>query len=265
MITAPLNDYAPVEAGGCQRWHTRRTSYRPPGEPFDPRRHAVEIIPERDARQFVQTHHYSGSWPATRLSVGLMRRGRTGFALAGVAAFSVPMSNAVLQRHLGVGLDHGVELGRFVLLNEVEGNGESWTAARAMRLARQTLGISRFLAFCDPLPRTDEAGVIVKRGHGGTVYRATNAQPAGRSSARTLWLLPTGAVLSDRAASKIRRAERGIDYALRQLVAAGAPPRARGESGEAYLARLRDTQVLRPLRHPGNLVFRWGVPAQQEA
>jgi hypothetical protein len=257
--------FAAAEHGGCQRWRERRARYRPAGEPIDPRRHAVDRIEERDARRFVETHHYSGSWPATRLSIGLMRRGRSGFYLAGVAAFSVPMTNAVLQHHLGVGLDHGIELGRLVLLDEVEANAESWMVARALRQARAILGVSRVLGFCDPVERTDQDGNVRKRGHIGTVYRATNAEPAGRSGPRTLWLLPTGAVLSGRAASKLRRGERGIDYVLRQLGAAGAPPRDIGEDGAAYLARLRATRVLRPLRHPGNLVCRWGVAATTEA
>ena len=45
----------------------------------------------------------------------------------------------------------------------------------------------------------------------------------GRSTPRTLHLLPDGSTFSARAAQKIRRGERGWRYAVEQLVSAGAP------------------------------------------
>ena len=44
-----------------QRWHRRRASYRPAGEPFDPTRCTVVPIEEGDAKHFVLMHHYSGT------------------------------------------------------------------------------------------------------------------------------------------------------------------------------------------------------------
>jgi hypothetical protein len=63
-------------------------------------------------------------------------------------------------------------------------------------------------------------------------------------------------VISERALSKIRRDERGRDYALAQLGALGAPLRAQFESGSDYVCRLR-AGFLRPQRHPGNHTFTW--------
>lgn len=262
MTAAEVDRIHAVALGpGCQRWRSRRVSYRPAGEPFDPRRHAVVRVDEREAKAFVQRHHYSHSWPACRLTVGLMRRGRSQYELAGVAAFSVPMTNAVLRAHLDASMNNGIELGRFVLLDEVEANSESWFASRARRVLRDALSIERVLAFCDPIERTSVDGRVVKRGHHGTVYRATNARFGGRAGARTLALLPNGTVLSDRAQSKLRQEERGIEYVCRQIADAGGPERAVHETGPAFLERVRASGTLRRFRHPGNLVFTWGVSA----
>lgn len=246
-----------AEQPGCQRWRARRASYRPPGEPFDPNRHAVERIDDALARRFVEAHHYAGSYPATRAAYGLWRRMRGRHELAGVVAFSVPMSNQTLQAHLGVGLEHGIDIGRLVLLDEVEGNGESWTTARAMRAARSDLNVSHFVAFCDPVPRTDQNGTLVKPGHVGVVYRALNATLSGRTSPRTLWRMPNGQVLNGRAISKLRTGERGVDYVTRLMRAAGLRARAPGEAPDRYLAALKHERALVSFRHPGNLAFTW--------
>ena len=50
-------------------------SYRPAGEPIDPRRYEVAAIAsDRTAKDFVLPHHYSGSYPAARFRFGLFRR-----------------------------------------------------------------------------------------------------------------------------------------------------------------------------------------------
>ena len=77
-----------VVTGVCQRWTSRRTSYRPKGELFDPR--AFKGAPTGDdtaARTFVQEHHYSASYPVARFRFGLYSRLGE---LVGVAVFSVP-------------------------------------------------------------------------------------------------------------------------------------------------------------------------------
>lgn len=82
---------------GCQRWLQRRPRYRPPGEPFDPGRCEVALIDEGTAKPWVIEHHYSGSYPAARLRVGLFLKERhRREQLGGVAVFSVPMNQAVV-------------------------------------------------------------------------------------------------------------------------------------------------------------------------
>ena len=95
-------------------------------------------------------------------------------------------------------------------------------------------------------------------GHLGTIYQAHNGVYLGRGTRRTLKLLPDGSVFSDRAASKIRKRERGWAYAVEQLVAAGAEEPCDSTDLAAWL-RLELTRVTRRLRHPGNHKYAWGL------
>ncbi|MEJ8837643.1 Mom family adenine methylcarbamoylation protein [Ramlibacter sp. AN1133] len=242
----------------CLRWNGRRHSYRPAGEPLKTDSYGVEPIDEEQAKAFVTRHHYSGSYPAARFRAGLFEhRAFQGGRLVGVAVFSVPMTQAVIPKYLGVGADAGVELGRFVLLDDVPANAETWFLARAFKAMRRHLSVDGVVSFCDPVARFDTEGREVKRTHTGVIYRAHNATPAGRTLARTLLLMPNGLCASDRTLSKIRNEEVGMDYAMRQLLSAGAPTRWVGETGCDWVRRLRRDGFFRSVRHPGNLAFTW--------
>ena len=247
----------------CQRWASRRASYRPAGEPFDPRAFEVAAIPDdTTARAFVRRHHYSASYPAARFRFGLYSRRQRGGGghLVGVAVFSTPARAEVTTNWLrGDPLEH-VELGRFVLLDHVRANAESWMIARCFdRLRHQ--GITGVVSFSDPCPRVlpgpDGRPERVFGGHVGTIYQATNAVYAGRSRARTLRLLAAGPdrgrVFSDRTAAKLRAADRGHAGAAAQLVAAGADPPASAEPQALRAwADLWVPRVCVPMRHRGN-------------
>lgn len=126
------------------------------------------------------------------------------------------------------------------------------------KLLRQALPAVRgVVAYSDPVERRDEAGELVKRGHVGTIYKATNAAYRGLSSARTLWLAPNGASLADRLLSKVRNCETGERYAMERLAALGTPRRRLHESGAAYVLRLKEERWPRPVRRPGNHAFTW--------
>jgi hypothetical protein len=251
----------------CQRWRGRRDTYRPAGEPIDPRRYGVEPIEEATAKAFVFEHHYAASYPAARFRAGLFRTRR--FAspeLVGVAVFSVPVQPAAVRRHAGVEPHEGVELGRFVLLDDVEANGETWFLARAWPLLRAAKpDVRAVLSYSDPVPRAAADGRVVKPGHLGTIYRAFNGRLVGRSAARTLILDRDGRVVSGRALSKIRLDERGADAAIRALVAAGAPQRRPHEDGAAYVERALREGPFRRVAHPGNLAYVWGLDAATRA
>lgn len=246
--------YGPAQA--CQRWTKRRVSFRPAGELFNPERHEVVLLNDTDAKAFCAEHHYAGTLPPARLRVGLMRKmAFSQDALVGLAVFSVPMQNAVLEKYLKADMETGAELGRFVCTEAVEGNGESWLIRAACRLLQRETKIRSIVSYCDPLPRTDEFGRITKYGHVGTIYQASSAKFLGRSSPRTLVLSRSGQVISERALSKIRASESGAAYAYRQLLAAGAPEREWGEEPGDYVRRALISGAFTKVRHPGNYVY----------
>lgn len=246
----------------CQRWRDRRTSYRPAGELFDASRAAIEPIDDQTAKTFVERHHYSGTYPAARFRAGLFIKEAFGpDRLCGVGVFSVPMNQRVVPAYFqGLQPNEGVELGRFVLLDHVPANAESWSLARMHKQLQAALPVVRgVVAYSDPVERRNEAGELVKRGHVGTIYRATNAAYRGLSSRRTLWLSPSGQALAERALSKVRLGETGEGYVMDRLQQLGAPARGRAEDGAEYIDRLKACGWLKPLRHPGNHTYTWAL------
>lgn len=243
---------------GSQRWRERRDSYRPAGEPIRTSAFDVAEIPEdRVARAFVERHHYSGTYPAARARVGLYRRGE----LAGVAVFSHPCNDRVLTSVFpALAPAAAVELGRFVLLDEVPANGETWFLARCWELLRAR-GLRGVVSFSDPVPREDLHGRRVFPGHVGTIYQAANARHLGRGTAQLLHLLPDATVFSRRAAQKIRSGEKGWRYAAAQLERWGADPLFDDADRGARAAWLRrwTAELTRPLRHPGNYRYAWAL------
>lgn len=231
----------------CQRWRRRCARYRPAGEVVDVSRYEVALHPKHaPLKAFTEEHHYAGTWPATRFAVGLHDRGGE---LVGVAAFSVPVRDAVL-RPLPIGAD-AVELGRLVLLDVVPGNAESFFVARCADILRRE-GLAGAVSFADPHPRTSVSGEVVKPGHLGVIYTALSAIYLGPARPHTLLLRPDGRSFSRRALAKIRRRERGWRYAVDQLVTAGA-----GEPWanlDAWVEHALAT-VVRRVPHPGCLKY----------
>jgi hypothetical protein len=123
-----VDDLAQVSAGVedkhmNQRWWLGRTSYRVPDEVLNPLEYEVATLAgERQAKEFIRTHHYLKSTPPSRWRFGLFRRG----VLVGVAVFSHPVNDRSITNVFQIPIADGVELGRLVLLDEVPGNGESF-------------------------------------------------------------------------------------------------------------------------------------------
>lgn len=243
----------------CQRWRHHRHSWRRTSEGgFDPSRYAVALVAEATSRTFVVEHHYSRSFPASLLSVGLFDRTAEGAAdqpghLVGSLVLSVPVQDRVLT---GVLPDlepyrESAELGRLVLLDAVPANAETFFVARALRIAAE-LGIVACVAFSDPVRRENRVtGEVVLPGHIGTVYQAANAIYTGRSAPTTKLLLPDGTVLNSRSLQKVRAQERGARGVERRLVALGAAPRRDDDDPAAWLRRaLADIHAHR-FRHGG--------------
>jgi hypothetical protein len=239
-----------------QRWRWGRDAYRPPDETIRTAEYDVGELPgDALAKAFVLKHHYSGRYPAARWRFGLFRGG----VLMGVAVFSHPCNDRVLTAVFPGRPTDSVELGRFVLLDEVPGNGETWFLGRCFALLRRE-GLAGVVAFSDPGRRLNRLGVTVFGGHVGTIYQAHNGTYLGRGRPRTLTLLPDGSILSDRAQQKVRSADRGVAYAVRQLVRCGAVP---PTSHEPDLLRcwLREwrARLCRLVRHRGNHKYAWAV------
>ncbi len=238
----------------CQRWRRRCATFVPPSERFDARRYEVAAIPDdTTARAFVEAHHYSRSYPAARWRFGLYERG----ALLGVAVFSVPVRAEVLKP-----FPHEIaatELGRFVLLDPLAFNAETWFLAQVARLLRRE-GPEGFVMFSDPHPRTTAEGEVVFAGHVGGIYQAFSARLLGRAHPDTIHLLPDGRVLPRRALVKVRKAEKGWRTAVDRLVEAGATPpeTTRADALTDWLAR-ELPRVTRRERHPGNWKYAFGI------
>lgn len=236
-----------------QRWRNRRDRYVPNASVIDPAEYAVDVIPEAAAKAFVIQHHYSGSFPAARLSIGLFR----GRGLVGAAVFSVPMNNRAVPLHTGLANPlHGVDLGRFVLLDDVPGNGETWFLRRAFgALRREKPSILSVVSYADPVARIAADGAMIKPGHIGVIYQHLGAAYRGRATARTEFLTPDGQPFSERAICKIRSLDQGHAYAVDELVRRGAPPPVGGEDLRLWFGRLTTSGFFARRRHPGNHVY----------
>lgn len=268
----PTEDVTTLDLGPL-RWRERRHRHRPHGEPFLTGRHGVEIIEETEGRPFVEREHYSGTWVAARLSVGLYRcpraylPGRLGRAeLVGVCVFSVPMQPRSITRYAPT-LDpsHGVELGRLVLLPHVEGNAESWFVRRALTLlARAKPDVRAVISYSDPILRRRADGTAVLPGHTGGIYQALGARYFGRSSAAWKILGPDGQNVCDRSKNKFRNLEVGGNGFYERFRAMGAPVIRHGESTQAYIDRALVEGPFVTFKHPGNHTFGWSRATDRE-
>lgn len=238
----------------CQRWRERRDSYRPAGEVIETRRYEVAAIAtDTEARAFVERHHYSATYAAAVRRFGLYR----GAELVGVAVYSMPWPHVVAAAGLPFTAREVLELARFVLIDDVPGNGETWFLGRTRELLRAEV-FRAVISFADDEPRQATNGRTVFPGHVGTIYQAFNAAYTGRGKGRSIDLLPDGTVLSDRAKTKIRRGERGDGPAIDLLVRHGARRPRPSECRRRWLAEARRAAV-RPLRHPGCHRYAWAL------
>lgn len=238
-----------------QRWRARRCRWISDATEIDPRRLAVDIIRTRDqAAPFVKQHHYSGSMPVARLSVGLFANGRGGHSeLVGVCVFSHPVNDASVPKNAGLPDPRtACDLGRLVITDDTGGNAETFLVSRAFRLLRREKPeILSVISYADPVRRTDALGNLVLPGHVGFLYSVMAARYVGRSSPRTDLLMPDGRPISSRAISKIRNAECGQRYAMDDLIRAGARAPRFGEDCATWLVDLESSGFLRRQRHPG--------------
>jgi len=90
-----------------------------------------------------------------------------------VAVFSHPTNDRTLTNVFpGIDVTHLVELGRFVLLDEVGYNGETWFLARCLEELRRR-AFRGVVSFSDPMPRTSRDGRTVLPGRSRTPHELT--------------------------------------------------------------------------------------------
>ena len=247
--------------GGRQSWRRRRDGG------FDSRLYEVREIWTRQAKPFVVGTHYLGSMPSDKRNYGLfeMAAGR----LVGVAVLSTPTSEKTIPAVFPE-LDpkEAAELGRFVLLDRVPANAESWTLGRVRELAAGPSELDPdkpllrgLVMFSDPVARRRADGTLITPGHCGTIYQASGCRYLGMSDASTEALLPDGTVFGRRTAQKIRAQEQGHGYAERRLIALGARPMRPGERPAAWLREALDAAGARTFRHPGKHKYAIGLGA----
>lgn len=234
-----------------QRWSRWKSVFRESGEVIKPWEYEIAFIADdKTAKAFVLSTHYSKAYVAARFRIGLYRRGQ----LSGVAVFSMPCNNRVLTSCLPGHYLESVELGRFVLLDHVQGNGETYFLSHAFTLLRRE-GIHGVVSFSDPVPRVAKDNRVLFCGHVGTIYQAASARYIGRGTARTLLILPDGRVLSERAISKIRQGERGWRYAAALLEGHGAPPAPEDAEARRLWLKAACAQFATPLAHSGTFKY----------
>lgn len=265
MRQIPTEDVTALDLGPL-RWRERKHRHRPLGEPFAVERHGVEVATESELRPFVEREHYSGTWVAQRLSVGLYRcprafmPGRLGRAeLVGACVFAVPMQKRVIPKYApGLEPSQGLELSRLVLLDHVEGNAESWFVRRALSLLARTLPeVLAVVSYSDPVIRRRWDGTAVLPGHTGGIYQALGARYFGRSKPSYKVIGPEGQNVCDRSRNKLLNDEEGASGFYRRFVAMGAPRIREGEAPGAYFDRALAEGPFSRLKHPGNHVYGW--------
>ena len=248
-------DALTTSACPAQRWRLGRAYWRVDrDEGFRRQHYTIDGIDQKPARAFVETHHYSSSYPFALARVGLFQ----GRRLVGVAIFSTPINSNAVRRYAGLDAALGVELGRFILLNRVPYNAESFFLAGAFaHLRREMPDVKAVIAYSDPVPRATASGELIMPGHVGTIYQAGNGRYVGRSSSQTMYLTDRGVALSTRGLSKIRRQEYGAASAEKRLRQLGAPARRLHQHPAEWIDELLAGTTFRKLRHPGNHVYVW--------
>ncbi len=266
MAAGSAEGWAQRWSGGVPTWvHASQGG-------FDRRRYEVVELAEAPAREYIQANHYLSGWPPAVHRFGLVGLEPAGGddgqvvdgqLLVGVVVLGVPMSRRALTR-VFPSLEpytEALEMSRVCLSPSVASNGESFTVAGALRLAAGH-GVRGVVTYADPVARLrtlpDGRTAGSPRGHLGVIYQALSATYTGRSTARTIVVLPDGQVLPARSIAKFVAGDRGADGFERRIAALGASPRPAGSDRRAWLRTALEQIGARRQRHPGT--HRYALP-----
>ncbi|MFJ1742465.1 hypothetical protein ACIOG4_27800 [Streptomyces microflavus] len=252
--------------GWTQRWSGRVPTWRHVSHGgFDRRRYEVVELAETAARAYIQANHYLSGWPSTVHRYGLVDLKPAGTEvghelggglLVGVVVLGVPMNRRALT-NVFPSLEpysEALEMSRVCLSPSVASNGESFAVAAAHRLAAGH-GVRGVVTYADPVARLrtlpDGRTAGSPHGHLGVIYQALSATYTGRSTARTVTVLPDGQVLPARSIAKFVAGDRGADGFERRIRALGAPERPPGTDRRTWLRAALEQIGARSSRHPG--------------
>jgi hypothetical protein len=263
-MTAPVQ--LSFDLDWCQRWSPagEQRWQHPRYSRFDKTRYGVDKVDVAVARAFVVQHHYSRAWCAPKLCYGLFDLAGQVPRLVGAAVLSIPVKSVITRAFPTLtAFYESVDLGKFVLLDEVPANGESWFLTEVFRLAAKA-GIRGIVSFADPVARTtlateDTPSETLFGGHIGEVYGLAMGSQNGRSgfgytgrSDRSYKILmPDGRVFNEQARSKLLNRRVGWEYAARFLAGYGARPLRDGENPRTWLPEALDAAHARRLEHGG--------------
>ncbi|MCM2430944.1 Mom family adenine methylcarbamoylation protein [Streptomyces sp. RKAG337] len=252
--------------GWAQRWSGRVPSWRHTSQGgFDRRRYEVVELAEVPARAYIQANHYLSGWPPAVHRYGLVDleaapgdddQAVGGGPLVGVVVLGVPMSRRALTKVLPLlePYTEALEMSRVCLSPSVASNGESFAVAGALRLAADR-GVRGVVTYADPVARLrtlpDGRTAGSPRGHLGIIYQALSATYTGRSTARTVTVLPDGQILPARSISKFVAGDCGANGFERRILALGASERPAGADRRAWLRAALEQVGARRWRHPG--------------
>ena len=255
--------------GGRQSWRRRRDGG------FDSSLYEVREIWPRQASPFVTSVHYLHSMPSVRRCYGLFEIATQ--ELVGVAILSTPVNKKTIPMVFPE-LDpiQAAELGRYVLLDRVPANAESWFLAEVRYLAarpavlldprkkedpeylRKKVPLLGLMMFADPVPRMNlETGQVIKPGHWGTAYQASGCKYLGTSGKSIEAVFRDGTVFNRRTMQKIRAQEQGHGYAERMLLGRGARPMRPGENPARWMREALDDVGAVKVENPGK--FKYGI------
>jgi len=254
--------------GGRQSWRRRRDGG------FDSSLYEVREIWPREASPFVASVHYLHSMPSVRRCYGLFEIASQ--ELVGVAVLSTPVSKKTIPMVFPeLDPSQAAELGRFVLLDRVPANAESWFLGAVRHLAarpailldprkkddpeylKKKVPLLGMMMFSDPVSRMNlETKEIIKPGHWGSSYQASGCKYLGTSDKSVEAVLPDGTVFNRRTMQKIRAQEQGHGYAERILTDRWrARPMRPGENPARWMREVLDDIGAARFEHPGKFKY----------
>ena len=156
----------------------------------------VEEIPRKGTVQFIEKHHYSHNVNGVQslYHFGLYREGNFGLPkMIGAMLYAMPSMPHTAKKYNPINPDRCMELRRLVCIDETPKNTESYFIGNTLRWLKQNTDIEVIVSFADQ-----------HYGHSGTIYKASNFEYLGETSAGQV-LMVDGREMHSRSLNQHRR------------------------------------------------------------